>query len=178
MTTEHILQTPWVFWFESGKNSEKSTNITTFGEKLVTIKSIEEFWGFYDIFPSISRVLKGSDSHFFREGINPTQSDSENNKGCRFVFTFDMKTDEQVTFIEKLWEKLLKYCIGEIFTFREVINGISFSMRSQGRITLWVNTQENNKHIDFVNAFKSDFGIDAKCKLYDHKNPLQAPVEM
>ena len=110
MTEEHYLQTPWVFWFESGKNSEKSTNITTYGEKIQTIKSVEEYWGFFDIFPPISKVLKGSDSHFFREGINPTQQDAENIKGGRFVFTFDMKTDEQVDFVEKLWEKMVCFC--------------------------------------------------------------------
>ena len=50
-------------------------------------------------------------------------------------------------------------------------------MRSQGRITLWINTQEENKHMDFLTAFKTDFAIDAKCKFYDHKNPLKAPSE-
>ena len=51
-------------------------------------------------------------------------------------------------------------------------------MRSQGRISLWLNTQEENKHLDFLNAFKSDFAIDAKCKFYDHLKPLEAPTEL
>ena len=177
-TEFHKLQTSWTFWFESGKHSEKSTSTTTIGEKIKLISTIEEFWGFYEAFPKISTILKGSDSHFFRENIRPTQDDEENKKGCRLLCTFDLNTEEQKNQIDEIWEKLLKFCIGELFEFRELLNGVSFLMRSQGKITIWLNSQKEEDFKKFVADFKKQFNLQIKFKCFNHSKPLQTPIDI
>ncbi|EDR26400.1 eukaryotic translation initiation factor 4E, putative [Entamoeba dispar SAW760] len=178
MAITHPLSNPWIFWFESGKSSDRSTSITTFGEQIQTICTIENFWGFYEDFPNITSVLKGSDSHFFRDKIRPCQSDDENKNGGRLVFSFDLKTQEQTELVEQIWCKLLCYCIGEIFSQHQFVNGVSFSMRSQARITIWIKTNEYITLTNFANDFRNDFAVTNKSKFYDHQKPLAIPIEV
>ncbi|BFU24524.1 eukaryotic initiation factor, putative [Entamoeba histolytica HM-1:IMSS-B] len=177
MSDLHHLSSPWIFWFESGKDSDRSTSITSFGEQIQAICTIENFWGFYEDFPNITSVLKGSDSHFFRDKIRPTQGDDENKNGGRVVFSFDLKTQEQTEHVEQIWCKLLCYCIGEIFNQHEDVNGVSFSMRSQAKITIWLKHNDENNVKTFVDDLRNDFAITNKCKFFDHQKQLAMPIE-
>ncbi|KAL7717863.1 Eukaryotic initiation factor 4E [Entamoeba marina] len=176
-TNTHQLTNGWSFWFEKGNSSEVSTSKRQYGENLFTVRTVENFWGFYNDFPAITTVPKGSDSYFFRENILPIQSDIQNIKGGRITFSFNLKTDEDKEKIKELWCRLMCYCIGEIFEQHDIVNGISFSMRSQARVSVWINTNDKDIAKNFVEGFRKEMSIEDKCKMFDH-HTIGSPIEM
>ena len=107
MLSTHPLTTTWSVWFESGKDSERSTSQVSYGELICTIPTIEHFWGFISDFPKITVVLKGSDTFVFRNGIKPLTDDPMNRAGGRFVFSYEIRTEEQQSGLETLWQNLV-----------------------------------------------------------------------
>ena len=166
----HKLNTEWVYWFESNK-SETSSSMISYGKEMKTVGTVEEFWGFFEDFPNITNVIKGSDNHFFRKGILPTKTDEKNKNGSRFQFYINTSTEEEENSIEELWEKLLCYCIGEIFNKSDIVNGVSISISSKAKVSVWLSASEKDDIDKFIEDFKNDFPVTSaiQFKVFNHK---------
>ncbi|KAL7722098.1 Eukaryotic initiation factor 4E [Entamoeba marina] len=146
-TNTHQLTNGWSFWFEKGTSSEVSTSKRQYGENLLL------------------------------ENILPIQSDIQNIKGGRITFSFNLKTDEDKEKVKELWCRLMCYCIGEIFEQHDIVNGISFSMRSQARVSVWINTNDKDIAKNFVEGFRKEMSIEDKCKMFDH-HTIGSPISL
>jgi translation initiation factor 4E len=130
---EHVLQSPWVFWFNNRRKSVAKANFS-YSEKLAIIgevHSIEEFFQYYCYLRKPTELPRNIELKFFRKYEIPMWEDSPNG-GCWIVKLSMHKS------INQKWERLLFACIGEHFNDLNVI-GVVLSLRAgEDILEVWI----------------------------------------
>ncbi|KAJ2456031.1 eukaryotic translation initiation factor 4E [Coemansia sp. RSA 2336] len=165
--TVHPLNSPWVLWFD---NPNRRTNVVTWKEHLkhiVTVKTVEDFWGVYNKIPSPLDLPHGSNYHLFREGIEPMWEDKANKNGGKWACVLQRSIGEKVN---EHWLHTLLACIGETFETSPEVCGVVFSNRkSCFKINLWTRTASNKTVCEDIGRhLKSVMGINGSLDYFLH----------
>lgn len=133
-TVKHPLHNAWALWYDCPAKRKTTSNWGQNIKKLVTIDSVEDFWGVFNNIAKPSELVNGATYHFFRDGIRPEWEDPANEKGGKWMVHFKKKTDD----FDTHWLFTLLACIGETLDEEDELNGAIFSSRTAGhRLTLW-----------------------------------------
>jgi len=166
---KHPLYSPWTLWFDSpatkGRNFP-ATPSTAFPptptlssvpptpggnvgggwmediKRVITIDSVEEFWGLYNNIVPPSQLPQKANYYLFKEGIIPAWEDEANKNGGKW--SIQLPKDKNRGNIDKMWLNTMLAAIGETFDHSEesdlpsVITGVIVSTRPQFyRLSIW-----------------------------------------
>ncbi|KAG0179331.1 eukaryotic translation initiation factor 4E [Apophysomyces sp. BC1034] len=146
---KHPLHNQWTLWFD---NPGKKANAQSWSQNLkeiVTIDTVEDFWGVYNNVAKVNLLDTNSNYHFFKKGVRPEWEDEANANGGKFGIQFPRnRTGEG---INDYWLHLILSMIGEQFMFEHEICGAVVSVRKVFfRIALWVRTADNEDTIKSI----------------------------
>lgn len=160
--TPKPLCSPWSLW-EHQRNSYNNYDKNTCC--IGTFSSVQDFWRYYNNYPQPTKIfytgttkpkLKNPDREIaslslFRHGIEPKWEHDDNNKGGEFA----LRNFNNIEDIDKMWELLSVYCIGELFQDSDQITGIRVvdssiptSKRALHRIEIWFRSLEYKDSIE------------------------------
>jgi len=140
---EHLLETPWTFWYDH-KMSKSPTSAQNYAEhlrKLGTFKTIE---GFYRMYANLLRpadLPRDSNYHLFRGEVLPMW-ESFPNGGC---WILKVRRKGEVS-LGLLWEQLLFAAIGEAFEEPKIV-GVVLSTRNKADVLAVWSSDGQNHHI-------------------------------
>jgi translation initiation factor 4E len=162
---KHPLQHRWTLWYDcAGKKVVQSA----WGDqlrKVVTVDTVEDFWGLYNNIIPASKLSVGANYHLFKEGIEPKWEDETNAKGGKWLTVLPAKARTNGS-LDKLWLWSLLACIGEAFDDENEICGCVVSIRKGGdKIALWTRTSS-------LEAVQKRIGVQFKAAL-ELQEPLQ-----
>ncbi|KAK0543303.1 eukaryotic translation initiation factor 4E [Tilletia horrida] len=115
---KHPLWHSWTLWFDNpsakagggnhkgGKDSWGDLQI-----KVVSIESVEEFWGLYNNIIPPSDLPAKANYYLFKEGIRPAWEDEANTNGGKW--SIQLPRDKSKDQINTLWLHLMLQAIGE-----------------------------------------------------------------
>lgn len=141
---KHPLNTEWSLWVST---KVKSDNWLDTIKNVVTVGSVEDFWGMFNNIPEAGTLNFPFDYYFFRNGILPMWEAPENKNGGKMTITFKKTCD--LEYFNKVWLYTILGCIGEQFD-DNYICGIVLNIRKhQDRVNVWLNIsdEENIKKI-------------------------------
>jgi len=140
---KHPLQRRWTMWYD---NPGKRTSQSSWGDhlrKIVTIDTVEDFWGLYNNIVPASKLPAGANYHLFKEGVEPKWEDAENEKGGKWIITIPPKSRQLI--VDKLWLWTLLAVIGESFEDEAEVCGCVCSLRrAADKIALWTKSYAND----------------------------------
>jgi len=154
-TVKHPLHNAWTLWYDCPSKRKNLNNWSQNIKKLVTIDTVEDFWGVFNNIAKPTELSGGANYHFFREGIRPEWEDPANENGGKWVVLFKKKNDD----IDSYWMHTLLACIGETLDEEDELNGAIYSPRAQGhRLTLWTRSHnDQEKALRLGHRFKEVF---------------------
>ena len=156
------LNTSWSLW-EHQRNTHNNYDKNTCC--IGSFSTIQDFWRYYNNYPCPTKVfyngvnkpmVKNPDREIaslslFRQGIDPKWEHVYNSNGGEFALRNFKNTED----IDKMWEILSVYCIGELFEHSDQITGIRVvdssiptSKRILHRIEIWFKSLEYKDHIE------------------------------
>ncbi|KAI7861477.1 translation initiation factor eIF 4e-like domain-containing protein [Spinellus fusiger] len=146
---KHPLQNTWTLWFD---NPGKKANVNSWSQNLkeiVSIATVEDFWGVYNNISKINHLEQNSNYHFFKQGVRPEWEDAMNAQGGKFSVQFlRNRTGE---YINDYWLHLLLAMIGEQFIMEDEICGAVVSSRKMFfRVALWVKNSERTDVLEAI----------------------------
>lgn len=86
-THKHPLEHKWTLWFDCPNKKIGQKDWTDHLKNIVTVDSVEDFWGVFNNIPKASELTVGSNFHFFKDGIEPSWEDKANTNGGKWTFT-------------------------------------------------------------------------------------------
>jgi len=142
LAVKHPLQHRWTMWYDcAGKKISQSA----WGDqlrKIVTIDTVEDFWGLYNNIQPASKLALSANYHLFKEGIEPKWEHDENKGGGKWILAIAAKNRKEV--LDKYWLWMLLACIGEAFDDDQEVCGCVVSVRKQqDKIALWTKHSTN-----------------------------------
>ncbi|KAJ2006433.1 eukaryotic translation initiation factor 4E [Coemansia thaxteri] len=171
----HALHSQWTLWFD---NPLKRTNTSTWTanlKEIVTVGTVEEFWGVFNNVAIAFDIPNGSNYHLFRKGIRPMWEDPANTNGGKWGYQFQRSIGEKVN---EHWLHTLLACIGETFESSPDVCGAVFSNRKNCfRIAIWTrNASDEEACLNIGRHLKSVLGVNHQLDFLPHsedsKNPL------
>ncbi|ANB13436.1 translation initiation factor eIF4E [Sugiyamaella lignohabitans] len=142
----HPLTHQWTLWYTKPQTgNEEWHNLL---KKVVTVSTVEEFWGAYNSVPKVSELPMKADYSFFSEGVRPEWEDPRNSKGGKWMFQY--RSGRRSISVDEAWLKVLLGMIGGTLDNEDVnseqINGAFISIRKAGiKINLW--TKHTNQEL-------------------------------
>ncbi|KAI9022328.1 translation initiation factor eIF 4e-like domain-containing protein [Phycomyces nitens] len=144
---KHPLQNTWTLWFD---NPGKKANTQSWSQNLkeiVSIDTVEDFWGVYNNISRVNRLDVSSNFHFFKKGVRPEWEDPMNAEGGKFGIQFPRNRTGEA--INDYWLHLLLAMIGEQFAKEDEICGAVVSVRKVFfRVALWVKHSEKTETLE------------------------------
>jgi len=142
----HPLNTEWSLWIST---KVKSNNWLDTIKNIITIGSIEDFWGMFNNIPQAGSLNFPSDYYFFRNGILPMWEAPENKNGGKMTITFKKTCD--LEYFNRVWLYTILGCIGEQFdnNYNHVCGIVLNIRKHQDRVNIWLNIdkEENIKKV-------------------------------
>merc|ERR1711937_424987 len=160
MALEHPLASRWSLYFRANKDKSASWN-ELIGQqpKVATVGSVEQFWQVFNhmIVPSRMKKRISPNLIFFREGVQPTWQDPENQGGGMWGLVLkEQKGLQRGRLLDQIWFETLLACIGETLTNGELITGVIVQRRSkEDRIQLWTRDADDSQIAELGQHFKS-----------------------
>ena len=149
---KHPLNSKWSLWIHNKEKAKSKDWLETI-KNIVTIDSVENFWGVFNNIPDASILNFPSDYYLFRDGIAPMWEDSKNKDGGKITITLKKNVDFE--FLDKLWLHSVLGCIGEQFDDENFICGVVLNIRKhQNRINIWLGNSEKDNVIVVANRWK------------------------
>lgn len=135
---KHPLNSEWSLWTSvKTDNNNKVVNWMETVKNIITVGSIEDFWGVFNNIPQASDLNHPFDYYMFKNHIQPMWEDPSNITGGKMTLMFKKTCDAE--FIDKVWLYSVLGCIGE--QFDDTICGVALNIRKhQDRINIWINT--------------------------------------
>jgi translation initiation factor 4E len=156
----HPLSHRWTLWYTKPSTGQSGEDWKDLLKQIVTVSTVEEFWGAFNSIPKIEELQLKSDYSFFKDGIRPEWEDPHNGKGGRLMYVISNKTRNQppgpdgqkpVTGDEAWLKVLLGVIGGTLDNDKEIINGIFINVRKMGiRVNIWISDtkpQDQIRHI-------------------------------
>jgi hypothetical protein len=172
------LATSWSLW-EHQRNTHNNydKNSCCIG----SFSTIGDFWRYYNNYPTPANIfymgntkpkLKNPEREIaslslFRNDIEPKWEHDENKDGGEFA----IRKFKNMGDIDKLWELLSVYCVGELFPNSDQITGIRVvdssipsNKRILHRIEIWFSSLEHKDSIE--KSFRKLFNIEPFVQVY------------
>ncbi|KAJ1836668.1 eukaryotic translation initiation factor 4E [Coemansia sp. RSA 2711] len=165
----HTLNSPWVLWFDNPSRRTNTSTWTANLKEIVTITTVEEFWGVYNSVTIASDLPHGSNFHLFRKGIRPMWEDEANAAGGKWGCLFQRSIGEKVN---EHWLHTLLACIGETFESSPELCGAVFSNRkSCFRIAVWTRNSTDREACENIGRhLKSVLGLNGQLEYLAHSD--------
>jgi len=132
----HPLEHEWTMWYlkPAQGNVENWADLL---KQLVTVNSVEQFWGAFNSLPRVTQLPLKADFAFFKKGIRPEWEDPANKEGGRWTAHLRLADD-----MDARWMNILLSLIGNTLDTDNVVNGVFAMVRPKGtcRVQLWVNS--------------------------------------
>ena len=139
----------------------------------------------YNNIYSVTEVISNTDYLMFKKGIRPEWEDPANKLGGKWVVTLLVEDDMEED-CEKAWLNLILHLIsGQLpKTYREVINGIVFSVRDKHlRLSIWCSVSKDRELLlnigkklkeicEFEDKYKFGFQYHQKAINHDLDNHM------
>lgn len=141
----HPLTYKWTLWYIKPPVTGQEDWHQLLKE-VVTVSSVEEFWGAYNNIPRVSELPVKADYALFKTGIKPEWEDKHNSSGGKWLYQFRKKP----VAIDDVWLKVLLSMIGGTLdndsVETEEVNGAFINVRRAGvKVNLWTkNTSQDN----------------------------------
>ncbi len=187
------LHTSWSLWeHQRNTNNNYDKNTCCIG----SFSTIQDFWKYYNNYPPPTKIfytnnyfakpkIKNPEREIaslslFRQGIEPKWEHSDNSNGGEFALR-NFKTAEE---IDKLWENLSIYCIGELFEHSNQITGIRIvdssipsNKKVLHRIEIWFKSLQYKDMIE--KTFRKLLGVDPLVQIYfkEHSTAVETYME-
>ncbi|CAO3618348.1 unnamed protein product [Cunninghamella echinulata] len=148
LTVEHPLQNSWTIWFD---NPLLNTNSQSWAENLkeiVTVNTVEEFWGAFNNLTKVDQLEPNSNYHIFKKGIKPEWEDPANAKGGKFSMQFPRARSGNT--IHLFWLNMVLSIIGEQFVDDEVCGAVIAIRKNYFRIALWTKSAKRTEALESV----------------------------
>eukprot|EP00158_Paraphelidium_tribonemae_P009875 Partr_v1_DN28988_c0_g1_i6_m24856 putative eukaryotic translation initiation factor len=100
LSAPHPLNSKWTLWFDNPRRKTNDDNWSANLQKIITVDSIEDFWGVFNNTVPASLLPFGANYHLFRIGVKPEWEDPANIGGGRLTLNIDARNKE---LFEKLW---------------------------------------------------------------------------
>lgn len=124
---KHPLYSNWTLYFDSPQSKMlPKTPASTPGQpgiasggwmddirKIVSFKSVEEFWGLYNNIVPPSQLPNKANYYMFKDGIMPAWEDAQNKNGGKWAI--QVPRDKSKNIIDKMWLYTMLAAIGETF---------------------------------------------------------------
>jgi hypothetical protein len=130
MAGPNELAVPWAFWAVGVERSAYDVN------PLPSFSTVEDFWGWWDLIPSVTRMRYGTIA-LFKNGIKPAWEDKRNKTRIRLT--------PQDAEREPLWEFLVLKAIGGTLEadLQDVVSGLCFIVSPRAtNIEIWYGTDQ------------------------------------
>ncbi|KAJ2161279.1 eukaryotic translation initiation factor 4E [Coemansia sp. RSA 552] len=163
----HKLNSQWTLWFDNPNRRTSASTWTQNLKEIVTMGTVEDFWGVYNNIASASDLPNGSNFHMFRKDIRPMWEDKANANGGKWNCVFQRSIGEKVN---EHWMHTLLACIGETFDASSEVCGAVFSNRkSCFRIAIWTRDASNKEACEQIGQhLKSIFGASYSLDYQSH----------
>ncbi|ORX49848.1 eukaryotic translation initiation factor 4E [Hesseltinella vesiculosa] len=152
----HPFQHKWTLWFD---NPGKKANLQSWGQHLkevVSVDTVEEFWGVYNNVVKVDRLDISSNYHLFKQGVRPEWEDSANANGGKFSIQFPRNRTAEA--INDYWLQTMLAMVGEQFHAEDEICGAVVSVRKVFfRIALWIKSSDDMTKIQTIGQQLKDF---------------------
>ena len=104
---KHPLYNSWTLWFDnpmhkgtsSAKERRESWGANLY--KVVSLNSVEEFWGLYNNIVPPSNLPQSANYYLFKNGIQPAWEDPANGNGGKW--SVQLPREKHRNQIDKLW---------------------------------------------------------------------------
>ncbi|KAI9014442.1 translation initiation factor eIF 4e-like domain-containing protein [Phycomyces nitens] len=153
---KHPLQNTWTLWFD---NPGKKANINSWAQNLkevVSISTVEDFWGVYNNVARVNNLDMSSNYHFFKKGVRPEWEDPANANGGKF--SIQLPRNRTGDGVNDFWLHMLLAMIGEQYKYEDEICGAVVSVRKVFyRIALWIKTAENREIVNTIGCQMKEF---------------------
>ncbi|KAL1994445.1 hypothetical protein VTN49DRAFT_1915 [Thermomyces lanuginosus] len=136
---KHPLMHEWTLWFTKPP-SGKGDSWNDLLKEIVTISSVEEFWGVHNNITPTSELGLKADYHLFKKGVRPEWEDAQNKHGGKWSYQFK---DKRSVPIDELWLHAQLAAIGETLENEgdnEVMGVVVNVRKGFYRIGLWTRT--------------------------------------
>lgn len=151
------LNSNWVVWYHYDINSWTKESFV----KLVTIKTVQDFWKFVESLKSINNLLI-EHLYIMREGILPMWEDPSNRNGGCWSIKIDIK-DSYVIFVQILMFLVCEIIlIDENKNLSEQITGLSLCQKNNYNciLQIWAKDTKYNKINYLPREITDQFGYD------------------
>ncbi len=168
--TKHPLEYSWNVTFWPSNEWENSKHI-------ITISTIEDFWGTYNNLPHLTELGKVNFA-FFHDGIRPIWEDEINRKGGKWIWEYPRYMRSE---IDVHWLNLLLLLIGETLISESTpticdreIFGATVHTRSAGdRMTLWTRSTDPEIQREIGKALQMKMNIQGSLFFKSHCDAIQ-----
>ncbi|RKO84819.1 translation initiation factor eIF 4e-like domain-containing protein [Blyttiomyces helicus] len=172
---KHPLQNSWVLWFDNPQR--KNTNQANWSQNLknlITIDTVEDFWGVYNNIMKATTLSNSANYHLFKLGIQPAWEDKQNANGGKWVINVPKRKSPSGADLDQLWLYTMLACIGEAFPDSEEICGAVVSIRKVDRISLWTRSALDREKQERTGVqWKKSLGWDDKIGYQAHSDALR-----
>ncbi|EPZ35641.1 isopentenyl-diphosphate delta-isomerase [Rozella allomycis CSF55] len=162
---KHPLHGEWTLWYDSPPQKSNNKNWKDNLKKIISFKTVEDFWGSFfhyicstnhSIYNSIIppfELIEGTNYHYFREGIEPSWEDPENENGGRWYV--NIRKDPRVN---EAWVTTVLACVGSLFEHSDNVCGCVITVRQQSRmyrLAIWIkNASDETSVLEIGNTWK------------------------
>jgi translation initiation factor 4E len=157
----HPLTHSWTLWYTKPPQtgSEEWHDLL---KEVVTVSTVEEFWGAYNSIPKVSELPLKADYSFFKAGISPEWEDKHNSKGGKWLCQF--RQGRKHISVDDAWLRVLLGMIGGTLdndaAGTEEINGAFINVRKVGtKINLWTKNTNPDLLRPVGTRFKGVLGL-------------------
>lgn len=160
----HPLSHEWSFWYlKPAVANDPNVNWSDLLHEIVTVDSVEHFWGAFKSMPDLVQLPLRSDMGIFRKGLRPEWEDPAFSKGGKW--TCQLRVSDEAD-VDTKWENVVLSLIGGLLD-GESEDGVAlgaFALARKGviKIQLWVNTDAQGS-IEAAKKFKT------ALQLHEHK---------
>ncbi|KAK3828633.1 MAG: translation initiation factor eIF-4E [Benniella sp.] len=165
---KHPLHNPWTLWFDNPPKKSNEKNWEQSLKELITIDTVEDFWGVYNNIMKVCDLTINSNYHLFKQGIKPMWEDTANKHGGKW--SIQLMRNKTIDEIDGIWLYTMLACIGEAFEQESEVCGAVVSVRKAFfRISLWTRSSDNRDlAMSIGRALKGQIGINGVFEFQPH----------
>ena len=165
-------------WFDSAlKQQDRAATQANWSNclrEVLTVSTVEDFWGLYNNIELASNLAIGCNYHFFHSGIRPEWEDPANKRGGSWLFTSKRRNE-----LDKKWLFTLLACICESFPSAEQICGVVVSLKHNGdRISVWTSNESDEDSVKKIGEHFKSIVLETDLKVQYKKHNSRTQYEI
>lgn len=180
----HQLKNTWVLFEHQNTNLNYEQNTRELGK----FNTVEQFWQYFNNYPVPSKLFyqnnykpklakptrEISSISMFKENIFPKWEDPMNNKGGDLAIRSFTSMEQ----IDQIWETIAILCIGNLFEYNDIINGIRVvdssipNKKKLYRVELWFRDKTKKDLIE--KDLKNKLNIEIELFYKEHSTAVES----